>query len=123
MRINQLTDLPESIGQLEYLDELSLQNNALKSLPESIGKLTNLRVLNLENNNLNTLPNSICNLSCLIELSNNKIASIDKVILETCKLDLTGNPIVDTLKRGLQETTLWKIQMKERKKEKLNLKK
>ena len=123
LRMNQLTDLPESIGQLEYLDELSLQNNALKSLPESIGKLTNLRVLNLENNNLNTLPNSICNLSCLIELSNNKIASIGKVILETCKLDLTGNPIVDTLKRGLQETTLWKIQMKKRKKEKLNLKK
>jgi len=123
LRSNQLTDLPESLGKLEYLDEFSLQDNALKSLPESIGKLTNLRVLNLENNNLTSLPDTICNITCYIELSNNKIASIDKKILETCKIDLTGNPVMDTLERHSQETSLWKIQMKERKKEKLNQKK
>ncbi len=121
--MNKLTDLPESIGQLEYLDELSLMGNELKTLPESIGKLTNLRVLNLENNKITALPESICNIPCYIELSNNKIASIDEKILETCKMDLTGNPIIDTLERTLQETTLWKIQMKERKKEKEKLKK
>jgi len=116
LRSNALTDLPESIGQLEYLEELILQDNALKSLPESIGKLTNLRVLNLENNNLTALPDTICNLQCYIELSDNKIASIDKKILETCKMDLTGNPIMDARERHFQETTLWKIYKKNRKK-------
>ena len=121
--MNKLTDLPESIGQLEYLDEFSLMGNELKSLPESIGKLTNLSVLNLENNNLTALPDTICSIPCYIELSNNKIASIDKKILETCKMDLTGNPVMNTLEKHSQETTLWKIQRKEKKREKLNQKK
>ncbi len=115
LRRNQLTDLPESIGQLEHLEELILQDNVLKSLPESIRKLINLRVLNLENNNLTALPDTICNLPCYIELSDNKISSLDKKVLETCKMDLTGNPIMDTRERNLQETNLWKIRKIERK--------
>jgi len=38
-------------------------------------------------------------------------------------MDLTGNPIMDTLERNLQETNLLKILRKERKKEIKNLKK
>ena len=51
---NQLTTLPESIGNLTNLQTLSLSHNQLTtaSLPKSIGNLTNLRRLNLYCNQL-----------------------------------------------------------------------
>jgi Leucine-rich repeat (LRR) protein len=131
LRNNNLTELPESIGKLEFLEELILHDNALKSIPESIGNLKNLGLLHLDNNNLTTLPDSICNLKTWapIGLTNNKIDSLSEKILKYYKywvleLDLVGNPILDTLeiKRNSYETKLWKIRMKEKKREKLNQK-
>ncbi|MHA2474974.1 MAG: leucine-rich repeat domain-containing protein, partial [Promethearchaeota archaeon] len=131
LRNNNLTELPESIGKLEFLEELILHDNALKSIPESIGNLKNLGLLHLDNNNLTSLPDAICNLKTWapIGLTNNKIDSLSEKILEYYKawaleLDLVGNPILDTLeiKRNSYETKLWKIRMRERKKQKLNQK-
>ena len=72
---NNLTSLPESIGQLTNLQYLYLYDNNLTSLPESIGQLSNLKVLYLYNNNLSNIPDSIGNLSQLdyLYLSNNKL--------------------------------------------------
>jgi hypothetical protein len=53
---NQLTEIPESIGNLTDLTELHLANNQLTELPESISKLTNLTVLDLSDNQLTELP-------------------------------------------------------------------
>jgi len=53
---NQLTSLPESIGQLTDLTYLDLSGNQLTSLPESIGRLTNLTHLDLSGNQLTSLP-------------------------------------------------------------------
>ena len=128
LRNNNLTELPESIGKLEILEELILHDNALRSIPESIGTLKNLGILHLDNNDLTTLPDTICNLKTWdpIGLTNNKIGSLSEKILKYFsyhrELDLVGNPIMDTSKKHLQETTLWKIQMKEKKRKKLNQK-
>jgi leucine-rich repeat protein SHOC2 len=55
----KLTELPDSIGELDSLLELDLSNNQLIRLPDSIGNLTKLTYLNLRSNHLNELPNSI----------------------------------------------------------------
>ena len=47
LHYNQLKELPESIGNLINLTELTLNNNRLNELPESIGSLTNLTELAL----------------------------------------------------------------------------
>ncbi len=129
LRNNNLTELPESIGKLEFLEELILHDNALRSVPESIGNLKNLGILHLDNNDLTTLPDTICNLKTWdpIGLTNNKIGSLSEKILKYYsyhrELDLVGNPIMETRERNLQETNLLQIQKKERKNEKLNQKK
>jgi leucine-rich repeat protein SHOC2 len=78
---NQLTSLPESISNLTNLSELVLNNN-LTSLPESIGNLTNLSELVLNNNQLTSLPESIGNLTNLSELvlNNNQLTSLPESI-------------------------------------------
>jgi len=70
---NELESLPESFGDLENLNRLSLGGNILSSLPESIGNLKNLQFLNLYGNNLTSLPESIGNLTNLkfLNLQNN----------------------------------------------------
>jgi len=71
---NQLTTLPDSIGNLTNLNTLNLGGNKylggnqLTTLPKSIGNLNNLNELYLENNQLTTLPDSIENLTNLTHL-------------------------------------------------------
>jgi Leucine-rich repeat (LRR) protein len=66
---NKLQSLPDSIGNLHALQELSLSYNNLQSLPESIGNLSSLQYLDLFNNNLQSLPESILSLTKLNTLS------------------------------------------------------
>jgi Leucine-rich repeat (LRR) protein len=47
---NQITSLPESIGNLTNLEELDLSGNELSVLPETIFNLNNLTKLSLSNN-------------------------------------------------------------------------
>lgn len=49
---NQLTSLPEGIGNLTNLKWLDLRHNQLTSLCESIGNLTNLEKLTLSYNHI-----------------------------------------------------------------------
>ena len=67
-----LNRLPESIGNLADLRELSAEDNNIVELPESIGKLINLEIIQLENNQLTSLPQSIGNLAYLTKLNVDK---------------------------------------------------
>jgi len=60
-----LTIVPESIGNLENLNELLLESAQLTTLPASVGKLTKLRGIQCDDNRLQSLPKSMSNLSNL----------------------------------------------------------
>ena len=78
----QLTQLPEDIGQLSNLKQLYLEWNLLTILPSSLTQLTNLESLFISNNWLTALPNDIGNLSDLsvLDLGYNQIAEIPESI-------------------------------------------
>ena len=96
---NQLTSLPESIGNLSSLSVLALYSNQLTSLPENIGNLSNLEELNLSGNQLISIPNSIINLTNLnvLVVSSNQIEIIPNTISNLTNLNqlsLVNNQIV-----------------------------
>ena len=70
---------PLEIGSQEWvdgrLDSLRLRYNQLTTLPESIGNLSSFENLFLYDNQLTTLPESICNLpsDCYIYVNENKL--------------------------------------------------
>ena len=93
-----LSELPESIGQLNRLESLSLDNNQLTSLPESIGHLSQLQFLYLDGNQLTTLPESIGQLSQLLSLSlsGNQLTTLPESIGQLSQLQilsLKGNQL------------------------------
>jgi Leucine-rich repeat (LRR) protein len=95
---NQLTSLPDSIGNITNLTELYLYYNQLTSLPDSIENLTNLTELNLSSNELRSLPDSIGNLKNLTKLAlrNNQLTSLPDSIgnlSDLIELDLSNNPL------------------------------
>jgi leucine-rich repeat protein SHOC2 len=98
LSVNELTSLPESIGNLSNLTTLRLNDNQLTSLPESIGNLSNLTELCLHDNELMSLPESIGNLSNLttLDLSVNELTSLPESIgnlSNLTTLSLTGNEL------------------------------
>ncbi len=72
---NQLTVLPESLGNLGNLRKLNVSHNRLAVLPESLGNLGNLRELKVFRNRLRDLPESLSNLNNLkvFDASNNQL--------------------------------------------------
>ena len=83
-----LTSLPDSIGNLNYLKSLVINNTGLTTLPYSIGNLTNLELLDLKKNKLNSLPDSIGNLTNLtqLELNHNNLEVLPDSIGNLIKL-------------------------------------
>lgn len=65
---NYISTLPKSIGNLTSLKSLWAQYNNLSSLPVTIGNLKNIEVLWLQKNNITHLPESLGNLGSLKKL-------------------------------------------------------
>jgi leucine-rich repeat protein SHOC2 len=92
-RFNRIRTL-ESLQALESLEELSIVLNQLSELPENIGQLRNLRLLDASYNRLETLPSSLGSLTRLeaIDVSHNNISVPPAFIRAPTRLDLRGNP-------------------------------
>ncbi|XP_006768604.1 PREDICTED: E3 ubiquitin-protein ligase LRSAM1 isoform X2 [Myotis davidii] len=91
---NQLTALPEDIGQLTALQVLNLERNQLTHLPRSIGNLTQLQTLNVKDNKLKELPDTLGELRSLrtLDIRDNEIQRLPQMLahvrtLETLSLD------------------------------------
>lgn len=78
----QLTQLPDDIGQLSNLKQLYLEWNNFTSLPSSFSQLSNLENLAISNNWLTALPNDFGNLTELsfLDLGYNQIAEVPESI-------------------------------------------
>jgi Leucine-rich repeat (LRR) protein len=61
--------IPNSIDNLQRLENLNLSENNIQKLPETFGNLTTLSSLNISNNLLKDLPENFCNLHQLAELN------------------------------------------------------
>ncbi|KAJ7362214.1 hypothetical protein DFH08DRAFT_320591 [Mycena albidolilacea] len=66
---NSFRSIPESLGDLKWLETLSCADNSLRELPQSIGKLQKLKTLDVHNNSLTELPNSLWNCASLSRLN------------------------------------------------------
>jgi len=113
---NQLTALPESLGELTQLRTMNLSGNQLTALPESLGELTQLQTLQLSDNQLTALPESLGELTQLqtLRLSGNQLTALSESLGRLTQLQelcLSTNPIVSlprTIRalRNLQSLTL-----------------
>lgn len=94
---NQLSTLPGAIGQLSMLQRLDLSGNQLRTLPEAIGQLSQLQELYLRGNRLSTLPEAIGQLSQLqrLFLRSTQLGTLPEALQNLEKLEwlfLHGNP-------------------------------
>ncbi|XP_044520012.1 E3 ubiquitin-protein ligase LRSAM1 isoform X4 [Gracilinanus agilis] len=94
---NQLTTLPDALGQLTSLQVLNFEKNQLKCLPQSIGDLAQLQTLNVKDNKLKELPDTLGELRSLrtLDISENLIERLPQMLahvrtLETLSLDASS---------------------------------
>ncbi|KAK6996951.1 adenylate cyclase [Favolaschia claudopus] len=66
---NSFRSIPDSLGDLRWLETLSCADNFLGELPQSIGKLQKLETLDVHNNSLTELPISLWNCASLSRLN------------------------------------------------------
>ncbi|KAL3161282.1 hypothetical protein ABBQ38_009638 [Trebouxia sp. C0009 RCD-2024] len=97
---NQLTALPEGIGNLQSLNRLQLSGNYLQHLPDSLCQLASLQGFWAHGNLLASLPQDFGKLTNLhtISLAGNKLTSLPKSIsglVNLRDLGLQGNELTE----------------------------
>ena len=95
-----LKTLPDSIGQLSQLESLNLSGSSLTHLPDSIGQLSQLQTLDLGGSGLTHLPDSIGQLSQLqtLDLSGSGLTHLPDSIgglTSLTSLDLSSTYLVN----------------------------
>ena len=104
---NQLTTLPKSLGQLTQLKWLSLFDNRLTAWPEWLGQWTQLQELNLGDHHRTSLPESLGQLTQLQDLSldDNQLTSLPEPLGQLTQLkwlSIEGNQLT-TLPEWLRQ--------------------
>ncbi|XP_058380086.1 E3 ubiquitin-protein ligase LRSAM1 isoform X10 [Diceros bicornis minor] len=86
---NQLTALPDDIGQLTSLQVLNVEKNQLTYLPRSIGNLIQLQTLNVKDNKLKELPDTLGELRSLrtLDITENEIQRLPQVLAHVRTLE------------------------------------
>ncbi|XP_055256915.1 E3 ubiquitin-protein ligase LRSAM1 isoform X2 [Moschus berezovskii] len=86
---NQLTALPDDIGQLTALQVLNVERNQLTYLPRSIGNLIQLQTLNVKDNRLKELPDTLGELRSLrtLDISENEIQRLPRMLAHVRTLE------------------------------------
>tara|TARA_B100001250_G_scaffold323855_1_gene287346 strand:+ start:58 stop:1857 length:1800 start_codon:yes stop_codon:yes gene_type:complete len=96
-----ITEIPNTIGNLTNLSSFAFYDNPqLTSIPESIVDLTNLTYLNVARCSLGTIPENIGNLSNLttLDFGNNNLTTIPTSICnipDDCEITVFGNNLCD----------------------------
>ncbi|MAG37481.1 MAG: serine/threonine protein kinase [Dehalococcoidia bacterium] len=95
---NQVTTLPEGLGQLTQLRSLELLFNQLAALPEWLGRLAQIQSLNLSYNQLTALPEWLRQLTQLrsFDLRSNHLTDLPYSLAQLAQLQelhLSGNPL------------------------------
>jgi hypothetical protein len=98
LRHNGLQTLPQSLGQLHRLEDLTSMGNALEHLPDVFHHLKRLRYLDLRENRLQSLPASLGALESLkgLILRDNCLTALPPQIGQLKRLqqlDLSRNPL------------------------------
>ncbi len=114
--MRNLRFIPETIENLEYLEDLILDRNKIKKFNLGIGKLSNLKDMSVQNNQLTELPPNFTNLTSLeqVNFSWNRIEKLPEDIgkfKNLKKLNLSWNKITEIPKskeklENLQELNL-----------------
>ena len=109
---DDITEIPECIGNLTTLINLSLHGNAITNLPTSIGNLINLTLLSIRNNTLETLPESIGNLINLnsLDAKDNELSSLPLTLCnlgEETFLEFSGNNLCEEYHYECLNNSAW----------------
>lgn len=88
LRSNNLTDLPDELGDLKALRVIKLDYNKLEHLPAMLTKLPRLTNLQMGGNLLSTVDASVAELRALtdLDLSGNRLITVDPAIARCEKL-------------------------------------
>ncbi|MFW9827986.1 MAG: tetratricopeptide repeat protein [Candidatus Thorarchaeota archaeon] len=89
MRRNDLSILPDWLGELSNLEWLGFQRNKLTKLPDSITNLSRLRTLDVRYNELTSLPEKIgdCTELWWLDVGFNKLRNLPESLCKLNKLD------------------------------------
>lgn len=107
----EVTEIPEEIGNLFNLHNLSLDYNRIKEIPSQVSNLIGLQVLSLSSNQINIVPYELFNLTNLksLSLKFNKITEIPSQISNLVNLEvlyLAGNNIINIFSKICNLTNL-----------------
>ncbi|KAL3897993.1 MAG: hypothetical protein SGCHY_003044 [Lobulomycetales sp.] len=116
LAFNQITELPEAIGDLSSLTQLHMDYCQISTIPQSIGKLSQLTHLRLLHNQITTLPETVGNLRKLVHLflNENQLTNISESIGNLSSLewlDVSGNQLTAIPKAIGKLTSLSRLEL------------